>query len=172
MKRILTIVCILFATVISLQAQSLLGKWKGSTEIDEDGDTITTYYIFKLNNKVEMKMLLNSKDDEIGIITMSFTMPGTFSRNGQTLNIQFEANKSKCKLENVVFTAQMEKEFEEMPEMKKMILEMIKKSIDNEMAKQFANESLFDGEVAIVQLSATKLVLSDGDDTLSFTRFR
>ena len=172
MKKTLIILALLISAAMGVQAQSLLGTWKGATETDSDGDKTTMFYIFKTGNKIDMKMLFETEDDEIGKMAFAYTMPGTFTRNGQLLTIHFNPKQSKAKLEKIIFTAEMEEEFKSMPAMKDMVLKMLQEQIDKEMKEQFENDTPFDGDATIKQLTATKLVLDDGDETLSFTRSR
>lgn len=149
---------------------SLIGTWKGTTEIDKDGDKTTTFYIFKTGNKVDMKMLFETEDKEIGKMAFSYTMPGSFTRKGNVLTIHFYPKQSKGKLEKIVFTPEMERDFKNMPSMKNLVLKMLQEQIDKEMNNQFENEKPFDGDATIKQLTATKLVLDDGDVIMTFTR--
>ena len=172
MKKTFIILVLLISAAMGVQAQSLVGTWKGVTETDDDGDKTTMFYVFKLGNKVDMKMLFETEDDEIGKMEFAYSMPGTYTRNGQEMTVHFDPKQSKAKLEKIVFTAELVEEFKTNPEMKDLVLDMLQEEINKEMKKQFENETSYDGDLTIKQLTATKLVIEDGDETLSFTRSR
>ena len=149
---------------------SLIGTWKTDVEIDKDGYKGTCFFTFKTGNKVDMKILMEAEDKEVGKMVLGFTIPGSFTRNGQKLTTHFNPKLGKAKIEKIVFTAEVEKLFKDMPSMKNQMLKTLQEELDKEMKERFENGTPLEGESTIKQLTATKLVLDDGDEIMTFTR--
>lgn len=149
---------------------SLIGTWKTVVEIDKDGYKGTCFFTFKTGNKVDMKILMEAEDKKVGKMLLEYTIPGSFTRNGQKLTIHFNPKLGKAKIEKIVFTAELEKLFKDMPSMKNQMLKTLQEELDKEKKELFENGTPLEGEYTIKQLTATKLVLDDGDDIMTFTR--
>lgn len=149
---------------------SLIGTWNTVVETDKDGYKGTCFFTFKTGNKVEMKILMEAEDKEVGKMVLGYTIPGSFTRNGQKLTIHFNPKLGKAKIEKTVFTAEVEKLFKDMPSMKNQILKTLQDGFVKEMKELYDNGTPLEGEFTIKQLTATKLVLDDGDEIMTFTR--
>ena len=171
MKR-LTMMMLLLLAVMSMQAQSLVGTWVTNTEVDEDGDRFTWYAIFQQDGKAALKMLMWS-DIDMATLDFSFTIPGTYKRNGDQLVMTFDSKNTNFKIEKMKFKPETEKMLNENPGMREELNKQIKPifdQIDQDMKKKFANELPFDGNLTIKMLTTNTLELDLDGETLLFKR--
>lgn len=172
MKKILMTTLLLLTVVMGLQAQSLIGTWKMPTETDKDGK-LTIMFVFGQNDKLTLKVQAEVNDPEVGEMGVTVTIPGTYSRKGNTLTLNMESNKADGKLDKMNLTKEMQDMLNANPELKKTFDDMIKKELTNNLKKEFADSSPIDGDTEILELTATKLVLDDGDgEKLELTRIK
>lgn len=172
MKKILMTTLLLLTVVMGLQAQSLIGTWKMPTETDKDGK-LTIMFFFGQNDKLTLKVQAEVNDPEVGEMGITVTVPGTYSRKGNTLTLNMESNKADGKLDKLVLKKEMQDMLNANPELKKTFDDMIKKELTNNLKKEFADSSPIDGDTEILELTATKLVLDDGDgEKLELTRIK
>ncbi len=172
MKKILMTTLLLLTVVMGLQAQSLIGTWGTPTETS-DGEKSTIMFVFGQNGSLSMKAQIEVNDPEVGEIAMTVTIPGTYSRKGNTLTINLESKKADGKLDKLVLKKEMQDMLNANPEMKKTFDDLIKNEITKNIKKEFADSSPIDGETEIKELTATKLVLDDHDgEIMHFTRIK
>ena len=172
MKKIMMTTVLLLTVVMGLQAQSLIGTWKMPTETDKDGST-TILFIFGQNNKLTLKVQAEVNDPEVGEMGITVNIPGTYSRKDNTLTMKFDSTNAEGKLDKMKLTKEMQAVVDGDPEMKKTFNDLIQAELTKNIKKEFAEgDSSFDGETEIIELSATKLVLDDGDEKMEFTRVK
>ncbi len=92
MKRISMMTALLLMAVMSLQAQSLQGKWTANVEKDADGDTSKLVLIFNQGNKAQMEMQHN--EPEVGSFTCTMILPGTYQQKGNKVTLNYQVNQS------------------------------------------------------------------------------
>lgn len=170
MKKRMLFFALLLMAAVGVQAQSLTGTWKTAPETDEDGDTSTWIFAFKQNSQFTLGMTMSTSDPEVGTFEFSLTMPGTYKRDGNTLTLNVDPKKSEGKISKMEFSSEMEELFKDNPELKKTIMDMMQKQVDQELKKSFQEELPFDGDLTIQKLTSTTLELTDDDDVIKFTR--
>ena len=98
MKKIILSWLLLLVTTLAVQAQSLTGKQWCTVLNDEDGQGIALALTFEKNGTCEMLIAAQQGMEEEGVpITLiaGVTVPGTYKRDGNDLNTQFNNGKAK-----------------------------------------------------------------------------
>ena len=169
MKKRFAIFALMLMAAVGMQAQSLIGTWK-TTMNDDDGGQVEMYVIFN-QRTFTIKGVFAESDPEVGSVTGSVTLPGTYTRSGNTLNLKIDPEQADLRLDKIEFTDEVNKTLEEMPEMKKTITGILEQSINEGKADIVKSLSL-EGELTIESLTATQLILDDHDEKVTFTRVR
>ena len=168
MKKVF-LVLLTCLVAMSMQAQSLNGTW--ITTMEEEGQNMDFYFIFT-QRTLTMKGVVNMSDPEVGDITVSVTVPCTYTRKGNKLNVKTSPQTAKLNIDKMKFTSEIEKAVKDNPDLKKMIEDQMKKAMEEskgEIVDGFPN----DGELDIVTLTDTKLALRDETgETINFTRVK
>ena len=152
-------------------AADLLGKWK--TVIEEDGDKIPCVLtITKTDLLFTVKMV--EDDEEMGTIAASINVPGSYTKDGNKLQVNLKKEDVSVKLDEFKpKDKELKKMMEESPEAKDGIIALIEGVIAGYKDQMLGEESFIDGELTIKELTATTLTLQDdGDDTIVFTRVK
>lgn len=150
MKRIANImlaliVSLTFSSLGATKGNTLIGKW--NTEID--GQKAVFFF------GDDSQLLLSITGFEEGI-EMNLTIDGTYTRNGQILNINLNKDSFQIHIVGNTPQANMLRSMIETPEMRKSLA----KELDDDLADK----------LEIVSLQGNKLVLNDGETTLTLTR--
>lgn len=165
MKKMLMTTALLLTAVMGLQAQSLFGTWETEKEIDEEAGTqITCYLTINEGGTGEffgkgMASVPNAAD-----ISFSISFPLTYTRDGNVLNITSEPSKAVAKLDKIEYKGDAIQVVKENPEIKEEFEKQLKELIEDNLAKEYINEPPFDGEITIIKITDTTLVLNDGDE--------
>ena len=166
MKRILFITCALMAAM-TISAQSIQGSWMSPAPFEENDVKGNIYFTF--GNTVELKVIATGKLDEMGSITFSASIPGTYKQEGKILKLNLDSKRSETKIEKMDFKPEVQQYFDQNPDVKKKLtdgLMPIVTEIRDELAKDLGgNQTL-----TIKELTATKLILLDEDEPMEFTR--
>ena len=164
-------IILLLAVVMGLQAQSLVGTWETTIETEEG--KLTVDVTFEQGNDVIIKARMRIGNGEDGTMLMSVNFPGTYQKDGETLTLNFDSSKGKITIEDAVFPKEVEEMFAEDPEQKETLLKMLQGQVDESLAKEFGDSIPLDGDMTIVKLTDTELILDDGgDESVSFTRIK
>lgn len=170
-KKFFLFTLMLFAA-ISMQSQSLVGTWQTEKEVDDDGDVSSWTFTFKANNTMELKMTMSSSDEEVGIFQFALSIPGSYKRSDNTLNVALDPSKATSKFEKMEFKGEMATLVNSSEEMKKTVTNMLQTQVDQELKKNFSDELPLNGDIIIQSLTSTTLVLVADDETLKFTRVK
>ena len=169
MKKSFAIFALMLMAAVGMQAQSLIGTWK--TVITEDGEKMDMYFIFS-QRTVTIKGVVTQADPEVGTITVSVTVPGTYTRSGNTLSIKLNGEQATINIDKMDLNEEMTKALKEMPELKKMLTEGLEKTMSDGKDELVKDLSSLAGEVEIESLTATELILVEDDEKVTFTRVR
>jgi len=168
-KRFIIFAFMLLAAM-GMQAQSLMGSWK-TTMTDEDDAKMDFYFIFT-QSTLNMKGIVSQFDPEVGTVTVSVTVPCTYTRSGDKLTVKSKPNEAKINIDKMDFIGEIAEMMKKDPELKKMIEEQVKKTME-ETKGEIVEEFPQGGKLTIVSLTSTKLTLRDDtDETTSFTKVR
>ena len=163
MKTRITALMLMLTAVITIQAQSLCDKTWGTVignertaftmEFNTDG---TCAYCIASQENVE-------QDDFKMVITVGYIVPATYTRNGDTLHIKPDNSKAELQVD-LDFPGTDEAMANLIRSMAEKQLEQQKPALIEELKKDVPEEADFD----IVTLTENKLVLNNGNETLSF----
>ena len=98
MKKIIFTFLLTLVTALAVNAQSLVGKQWCTVLNDEDGQGIAVALTFEKNGTCEMLIAAQQDMKEDGVpinLVAGVTVPGTYKRDGNDLNTQFNNGKAK-----------------------------------------------------------------------------
>ena len=98
MKKILLTWMLMLVTALAVNAQNLVGRQWCTVLNDEDGQGIAVALTFEKNGSCEMLIATQQEMKEDGVpITLiaAVTVPGSYKRDGNDLNNQFDNGKAK-----------------------------------------------------------------------------
>ena len=98
MKKTIFTFLLTLVTALAVNAQSLVGKQWCTVLNDEDGQGIAVALTFEKNGTCEMLIAAQQDMKEDGVpinLVAGVTVPGTYKRDGNDLNTQFNNGKAK-----------------------------------------------------------------------------
>ena len=98
MKKIIFTWMLMLVTALAVNAQNLVGKQWCTVLNDEDGQGIAVALTFEKNGTCEMLIAAQQDMKEDGVpinLVAGVTVPGTYKRDGNDLNTQFNNGKAK-----------------------------------------------------------------------------
>ncbi|MBQ6761921.1 MAG: hypothetical protein IJP49_04145 [Bacteroidales bacterium] len=98
MKKIFFTGMLMLVTALAIHAQSLTGKQWCTVLNDEDGQGIAVALTFEKNGSCEMLIAAQQEMKEDGVpitLVAGVTVPGSYKRDGNDLNNQFNNGKAK-----------------------------------------------------------------------------
>ena len=162
MKKIIFTLILTLATALAVNAQNLVGKQWCTVLNDEDGQGIAVALTFEKNGSCEMLIAAQQDMKEDGVpITLiaAVTVPGSYRRDGNNLNNQFNNGKAKVEVDY---------EIKGMDAKTKALLNKQIKGELNTLKAEF-KKGLLGGmpkmdNLKIVTLESKKLVLKNDDN--------
>lgn len=175
MKKILFVFTVLLMSGMgSAMAQSINGSWKANKEfkdkfeLTDDETNINMLLVFSGSN-MSIKLIIKSTDKEVGVITMSYTIPGSFKKTGNKYHATFNKEKAAFKVDDLVSTDPEMKKMMADPDSKKMMLTMIEAMVQKESAKDFKDMlaicDVFE-EFEVASVTSRKLELKIVDELM------
>ena len=162
MKKIIFTGLLMLFSALAVNAQNLVGKQWCTVLNDEDGQGIAVALTFEKNGTCEMLIAAQQGMEEDGVpITLiaAVTVPGTYKRDGNDLNTQFNNGKAKVDVDYEIKGMDAKT--------KAMLAKEIKGEIST-LKKEF-KQVLLGGmpkmdNLKIVSLEAKKLVVKNDDN--------
>ena len=102
MKKIIFTWMLMLVTALAVNAQNLVGKQWCTVLNDEDGQGIAVALTFEKNGTCEMLIAAQQDMKEDGVpinLVAGVTVPGTYKRDGNDLNTQFNNGKAKVEVD-------------------------------------------------------------------------
>ena len=162
MKKIIFTFLLTLVTALAVNAQNLVGRQWCTVLNDEDGQGIAVALTFEKNGTCEMLIAAQQEMKEDGVpITLiaAVTVPGTYNRDGNNLNNQFNNGKAKVEVDY------------EIKGMDAKTKALLNKQIKGELStlKAEFKKGLLGGmpkmdNLRIVKLESKKLVLKNDDN--------
>ena len=162
MKKIIFTWLLMLVTALAVNAQNLVGKQWCTVLNDEDGQGIAVALTFEKNGTCEMLIAAQQDMKEDGVpinLVAGVTVPGTYKRDGNDLNTQFNNGKAKVDVDY---------EIKGMDAKTKALLDKQIKGEISTLKKEF-KQVLLGGmpkmdNLKIVSLEAKKLVVKNDDN--------
>ena len=162
MKKIIFTWLLMLVTALAVNAQNLVGKQRCTVLNDEDGQGIAVALTFEKNGTCEMLIAAQQDMKEDGVpinLVAGVTVPGTYKRDGNDLNTQFNNGKAKVDVDY---------EIKGMDAKTKALLDKQIKGEISTLKKEF-KQVLLGGmpkmdNLKIVSLEAKKLVVKNDDN--------
>lgn len=147
---------------VSMQAQSILGKWEAN--MSEGDQQILIYFNFT-QSKLDLSIVGHMSDPEVGTISISATIPCTYTHAGDKLTIKPTTSDVKLNVDKIEFTAEIKEVLDQNPELKQQLLDQVTSAMDSSKG-DILSELPSDGELTIVSNTGKELILRDetGDD--------
>ena len=168
MKKRFAIIILMLVAAVGLYAQDLKGTWKTQVIKDSlDMDYVFTFTDYSLN----MKFYVSHENPELGKIVMSILLPSTYTRDGDTIKIDYMTELFKINVETMEFTDEAKKAMDEEPGMSDLVKGLMEVAINSNKDKLIEQFKQSD-ELKIHHLDAASLVLIDETgEAMLFTRF-
>ena len=171
MKKTLFLMLMAILAVGKLSAQNILGEW--ATTMNEDGQDITLSYGFNKDNTSFIRMTVEAKDPEMGVISFCLNVPGTYKLSGNKLTVNSDKKKAELKLTKLQLTGEMGEAAKD-PGTEKMIRSMIESQLGSQK-EDLLKDIPMNTTYTIVSQTSDKLVLADADapdDPMEFTKVK
>lgn len=166
MKKLIFMCAMLFA-VLSANAQSEQGTWM--TLMEQDDANIGVIIGMAGDHSAILKLVVESKDEEIGSINVIVDAEGTYTRNGDKLLFDINADDMKISIGEVEWSEDIKKDLGENKELEKMLLSVFRQSVvDNkgELVDMMKGIS----SLTILSIDKETMVIKDNDDVLTFKK--
>ena len=141
-KKLLSLTLLLMLAV-GMQAQSIVGNWKCTETQDSDA--------------------------EMGTVYMSVFLPGSYTRQGNKVDVSMRKKEATLTIDKVDFTSEANAVFSQQPALKEQMINEMKKTMESEK-----NDILKDlpgtAALTIEKLTDSKLDLTYSGETYSLTR--
>ncbi|MBR4920483.1 MAG: hypothetical protein IKZ62_04095 [Prevotella sp.] len=134
---------LLLAVVMGLQAQSMNGRWKAGKELmdyfkkEMDKNTNLNILLVFNGNKMDIKIPMEVVDEGIGLMKMSFNIPGTMKKNGKKCTATFNRKNVSLKVDDVISNDPEVRELLQNPNLKKLMFSMVEEKLNEESASAF-----------------------------------
>lgn len=171
MKRLMISLLMLIGICVQGFAADLTGKWK--TTINDDGKDMLCMLTI-MEKDLLFSVTVSEEDDEMGVITMLIDVPGTYTREGNKLDINLQQEGISLKMKEFKpKDEELKKMLEENAEAKEVIAQLIEGLISAYKDQLIGDDSFLGGELTIQKLTSTTLTLQDEkDQDLTFTRVK
>lgn len=171
MKRLTISLLMLIGICAQGFAADLTGKWK--TTINDNGKDMLCVLTF-MQKDILFSVTISEDDDEMGILTVVVDIPGSYTREGNKVNVSLNKEGLSLKLKEFKpKDEELKKMLEENGEAKEAVMQLIEGLISAYKDQMMGEDNFFGGELNIKKVTATTLILSDeeGQD-LTFTRIK
>ena len=115
-KKLLTL-CFMMLTVVSMHAQSLVGKWQSKENaVEENSDKSTILLDITDNSHLTWTLYKEVVEKEDMIMKYHVTLNGTYSQQGKKLAFNLDRNNSTLTTDEITFLGEAAKMAEKSPE--------------------------------------------------------
>ena len=166
MKKLIFMCAMLFAA-LGANAQSELGVWM--TLIEEDDANIAVVIGMEADKSAIMKLIVEAKDDEIGTINVLVDAEGTYTRNGDKLLFNINADDMKISIGDVEWSEDVKKDIGENEELEELLLSAFRKSME-ENKGELIDKMKDISSLTILSIDNETMTIKDNDDVLTFKK--
>ena len=168
MKKLVTVTMLLFAA-LTIQAQSLIGRWKDPMEVQ--GEKVSLIMTFNADKTASYELLTTNESEELGVLTFSFVVKGTYVVDGKDLTLYL--NNKDCDIDfvEIQWSEALKASFKDDPEREGTIINNMRGAMENGKSKFLSSVDEVN-EFNIDKITYTTLDLSDDDMAVTLTRIK
>ncbi len=167
MKKYLLLIAVMLMTSLSLQAQSLDGYWM--TVEKEDNVAMSVVLYFNGQDNIVQSIYCEIPDESVGTIGVAYVAQDIpFQRKGNTLTMNFDANKLLVLIRKTAWNDQVKQKIADNPALE----DQLKQAYMNGFQQQKFGmaEAMLHGDIKIVGITETKLSLEFDDEVYEFEK--
>ena len=158
MKKAVMFLTLLLLTVASVSAQEIFGNWK-RTEV-EKGAKFTMFLNFVDETNVRFRAKGEIDEPEVGNITVTFTLKGTYAKKKKVLTFNYDKTSAKVTLDDIKFSGALAEAVKDNSELAKTVKKMAASGLDD-LKNKMVDELNAHGTYNILSLTPTELKISD-----------
>ena len=168
MKKLVTVTMLLFAA-LTIQAQSLIGRWKYPMEVQ--GEKVSLIMTFNADKTASYELLTTNESEELGVLTFSFVVKGTYVVDVKDLTLYL--NNKDCDIDfvEIQWSEALKASFKDDPEREGTIINNMRGAMENGKSKFLSSVDEVN-EFNIDKITYTTLELSDDDMAVTLTRIK
>jgi hypothetical protein len=168
MKKLVTVTMLLIAA-LTIQAQSLIGRWKYPMEVD--GEKANLIMTFNADKTAIYELQTTTESKELGVLTFSFVVKGTYVVDGKDLTLYL--NNKECDIDfvEIQWSEALKASFKDDPEREGTIINNMRGAMENAKSKYLSSVDEVN-EFNIDKITYTTLDLSDDDMAVTLTRIK
>ena len=168
MKKLVTVTMLLIAA-LTIQAQSLIGRWKYPMEVD--GEKANLIMTFNADKTAIYELQTTTESKELGVLTFSFVVKGTYVVDGKDLTLYL--NNKDCDIDfvEIQWSEALKASFKDDPEREGTIINNMRGAMENGKSKFLSSVDEVN-EFNIDKITYTTLELSDDDMAVTLTRIK
>ena len=169
MTKKLWTICLMAIFALSATAQTHIGKWESVPETDQDG---TIVFVFNFINKKDIEVGVSvSMSDEETDLSFDITTPGTYTIEDSKLFLNIDTPNTKIDIKKLQFKGETADAIKENPDLEKSIRNMVNIAVKDQK-DEILKELPVDGGFVIKELTSTRMVLSENDDTIILNKVK
>ena len=154
---------------LSATAQTHIGKWESVPETDQDG---TIVFVFNFINKKDIEVGVSvSMSDEETDLSFDITVPGTYTIEDSKLFLNIDTPNTKFDIKKMQFKGETADAIKQNPDLEKTIRNMVNIAVKDQK-DEILKELPVDGGFVIKELTSTRMVLSENDDTIILNKVK
>lgn len=168
MKKLVTVTMLLIAA-LTIQAQSLIGRWKYPMEVD--GEKANLIMTFNADKTAIYELQTTTESKELGVLTFSFVVKGTYVVDGKDLTLYL--NNKECDIDfvEIQWSEALKASFKDDPEREGTIINNMRGAMENAKSKYLSSVDEVN-EFNIDKITYATLDLSDDDMAVTLTRIK
>ena len=154
---------------LSATAQTHIGKWESAPETDQDG---TIVFVFNFINKKDIEVGVSvSMSDEETDLSFDITVPGTYTIEDSKLFLNIDTPNTKFDIKKMQFKGETADAIKQNPDLEKTIRNMVNIAVKDQK-DEILKELPVDGGFVIKELTSTRMVLSENDETFILNKVK
>lgn len=170
MKKTILTIMLAMAAMLSMQAQTITGKWITHI-IDEEAEEMVSHILVFEGNLMRQALLGMSSMEGVGDVSVFVAVPAQdYTPGSKVLNFHFNPAQAEMQLQGVDFIDEIKNVIKENPAKEEQLKQIVFDSLDKNK-QQMAEEGLLSGKYTVVSATDTKLVLKDPEgESMTFIR--
>ncbi len=170
MKKTFLTVLLAVVSMLSMQAQTITGKWV-TYIVDEEAEEMVSHILVFEGNLMRQAMFAMSSMEGVGDVSLFVDVPAQdYTPGSKVLNFRFDPAQAEMELKGVDFIDEIKNVIKENPAKEEELRQIVYNSLAPNK-QQMAQEGLLSGKYTVVSATDTKLVLKDPEgESYTFIR--